>query len=74
MKINKFDINALKFLRPNDPRLKKVSQEIPQNQINSKSIQKIIETMRGVAYGEQKDQKKPIMVGLAARKLGFLKE
>ncbi|MDP3733577.1 MAG: peptide deformylase [Candidatus Daviesbacteria bacterium] len=53
------------FLKPNDPLLKKVAEEIPKNQINSKSTQKIIETMLKVVQ--------PFMVGLAAPQIGILK-
>lgn len=61
------------FLKPNDPKLTKVAQKIPPNKINSKDTQKIIKTMLEVAYGEQQDQKKPVMVGLAAPQIGILK-
>lgn len=62
-----------KFLKPNDPRLKKISKKISLDPINSSRTRKIIETMLGVAYGEQKDRNKPIMVGLAAPQIGILK-
>ena len=42
-----------KFLKPNNPRLTQVAQEIPQDQINSKNTRKIIEAMLNVAFGEQ---------------------
>lgn len=61
------------FLKPNDLRLKKISAKIPQNQINSPGTQKKIKAMLGVAFGEQKDKKRPIMVGLAAPQIGILK-
>lgn len=62
-----------KFLKPNDPLLTQVSQEIPQEKINSQNIKKIIEVMLKVAFGEQKEKNKPIMVGLAAPQIGILK-
>lgn len=62
-----------KFLKPNDPVLTKVAKEIPQNKISSATTQKIIKTMLEVAFGEQKDSKKPVMVGLAAPQIGILK-
>ncbi len=64
----------VKFLKPNDPRLKKVAKEIPLDQINSQETRKIIKTMLDVACGQQKDKKKPIMVGLAAPQIGILKK
>lgn len=62
-----------KFLKPDNPLLLQISQEIPQDQIDSPKTQKIIKTMLKVAYGEQKDSKKPVMVGLAAPQIGILK-
>ncbi|MBI4036009.1 peptide deformylase [Candidatus Daviesbacteria bacterium] len=61
------------FLKPNDPRLIQISQEIPKDQINSKGTKKIIDAMLNIAYGEQKKKDKPIMVGLAAPQIGILK-
>lgn len=54
-----------KFLNLNDPRLRKIAEEIPQDQINSENIRKIIETMLKVVQ--------PFMVGLAAPQIGILK-
>lgn len=65
-------MNSL-FLKPNDRLLRKTSKEIPQNQINSTQVRKIIKAMLKVAYGEQEDQNKPIMVGLAAPQIGIFK-
>lgn len=62
-----------KFLKPNDPHLRKTSKKIPQNKIGSEDIEAIIQTMLKIAYGEQKNKKKPIMVGLAAPQIGILK-
>lgn len=56
------------FLKPNDPRLRKVSAEV-----NPQDTKAIIKIMLKVAFGEQKDQKKPIMVGLAAPQIGIFK-
>lgn len=61
------------FLKPNNPLLAQISQEIPQEKITSKQTQKIIEKMFQIAYGEQKEKNKPIMVGLAAPQIGILK-
>lgn len=62
-----------KFLDPNNLQLLKISKEIPQDQINSPGLHKIIKAMLDIAYGEQKDKRKPVMVGLAAPQIGILK-
>lgn len=60
-----------KFLKPNDPYLKKVAKEIPQNQINSPQIKKITDLMLKIIGGEQKKHRKG--VGLAAPQIGIFK-
>ncbi|MBI2196769.1 peptide deformylase [Candidatus Daviesbacteria bacterium] len=62
-----------KFLKPNNPLLKKIAEEISPNQINSPDTRNAVKPMLKVAYGEQKDSSKPIMVGLAAPQLGIPK-
>lgn len=62
-----------RFLKLTDPRLRKIATDIPQNQINSAVTKRIIKTMLRVAYGEQKDKSKPVMVGLAALQIGLSK-
>lgn len=54
------------FARPNDPILIKKAQTIPFKEINSKETKAILEKLLKYAYGEQKDRKKPVLVGLAA--------
>ncbi len=61
------------FLKPNNPLLRKVAEEIPISKISSSSIKEIVHEMLKIAYGEQKDNKKPIMVGLAAPQIGISK-
>lgn len=61
------------FLKSSDPILGKVSKEISQNQLNSKETKQVIQKMLKIASGEQKDPKKPIMVGLAAPQIGISK-
>lgn len=61
------------FLKQNNPTLRKIAKEIPKNKISSKEIEKIIKRMLKIAYGEQKDSKKPVMVGLAAPQIGISK-
>lgn len=57
----------------NDPILAKVAKAIPKSQINSAETGKIVESMLKVAHGQQKNKKKPMMVGLAAPQIGILK-
>lgn len=61
------------FLKPNDPSLTKISKEIPDSQISSKETQEIVKLMLKIAYGQQKEKDKPVMVGLAAPQIGILK-
>ena len=63
----------IKFLKTSDPILMKIAKKIPVSEINSRKTKKIVETMLKVAYGEQKDNKKPILVGLAAPQIGISK-
>lgn len=62
------------FLKPNNPLLRKTAKEIPLNKISSKNTKDIIQKMLKIAYGEQGDKKKAIMVGLAAVQIGILKK
>jgi len=61
------------FLKPTDTLLRKVADEVPQDQIDLVQTKKIIKLMLKVAYGEQKDKSKPVMVGLAAPQIGISK-
>ncbi len=61
------------FLKPNNLLLKKRSSKIPAQEILSNQTKKIIEKMLKIAHGEQKNSKKPIMVGLAAPQIGISK-
>lgn len=54
------------FAKPNDLILVQKAKKISLKEINSKKTQAIIKKMLAYAYGEQKDRKKPILVGLAA--------
>ena len=63
--------NLSMFLKPNDPRLRKISKEISPDQINSPQIKKISELMLKIIGGEQKKHRKG--VGLAAPQIGIFK-
>ncbi|MBI4038593.1 peptide deformylase [Candidatus Daviesbacteria bacterium] len=53
--------------------LGKKAPEIPLSEISSKNIKTIYQKMLKIAYGEQKNRQKPIMVGLAAPQIGIFK-
>ncbi len=61
------------FVSPNDPILVKIAKEIPIAKIDSKEIQDIISLMLKVSYGQQRQKKKPVLVGLAAPQIGISK-
>lgn len=61
------------FVKPNDPILLKIAEEIPTSAILSAETKSIIDTLLHVALGEQMDQTKPILVGLAAPQVGISK-
>lgn len=60
----------LSIVSPNNPILRKKALSIPPRKIQSPEIQKLIEGLLDVAYGEQKDAKKPVLVGFAAPQVG----
>lgn len=59
------------FLKPYNPLLRKVSSQIPENEINSEATKKLVQLMLKKILGEQKGKKKG--VGLAAIQIGILK-
>ncbi len=61
------------FVAPNDPILNQTAKPIPPPQINSPATKKIVEKMLNVAYGEQTDRNRPLLVGLAAPQVGISK-
>lgn len=62
-----------KFIKPDSPILEQIAQVIPQEKIRSPETQEIIEKMLHMAYGEQKNRDKPLLVGLAAPQIGISK-
>lgn len=58
------------FLKPNDPRLRKIAEK---TEPESKETLDIVKMMLKIAKGEQRGKKKPIMVGLAAPQIGISK-
>lgn len=59
------------FLKPFDRRLRKIAEEVPENQFSSPQIKKIAEVMLKIIQDEQKVYKKG--VGLAAPQIGISK-
>src|SRR3990167_1796971 len=62
-----------KFVKPNDPILVQKAEEIKPEEIKSSELEALIEKMLNVAYGEQTDRNKPLLVGLAAPQIGISK-
>lgn len=61
------------FLQPNDPLLITIAQEVPVEKIASPETRKNIAYMQDIAYGQQKNRKKAVLVGLAAPQVGISK-
>ena len=62
-----------KFVSPDDPILIEIAKAIDISKISSPETQDSIEKMLEVAYGEQVDRTKPLLVGLAAPQVGISK-
>lgn len=63
----------MKFVPPHDPILRLVAEKIPNSQLFSDEMSQLINNMFAVAYGEQSNRQKPVMVGLAAPQIGIPK-
>lgn len=61
------------LVAPNDPILLQIARPIPQNKVSNEETQQIIQKLLGLAYGEQKNRTRPILVGLAAPQAGISK-
>lgn len=62
-----------KFVLPSDPILTKTATPLSVSEIGTPVIVKIIDEMKDVAYGEQQERTKPVLVGLAAPQIGISK-
>lgn len=60
------------FVKPSDPILVKTAEAIPPSEITSQTTT-AIERMLTIAYGEQENRQKPVLVGLAAPQIGISK-
>lgn len=63
----------LSFVPPNSKILIQKSKKVLKSEFNSNEIKKVVNIVLKAANLEQKDGKKPIMVGLAAPQIGILK-
>lgn len=64
---------AFKYVELNNPVLRQVSESISENEIGNIETQQLIDRMLGVAFPNQGDKSKPVLVGLAAPQIGVLK-
>lgn len=62
-----------KFVSPDNPVLLNIAEPIAVSEINSQKTQLLITRMLDMAYGEQGDRNKPVLVGLAAPQIGISK-
>ncbi len=63
----------IRFLLPNDPRLREVVAPVSKQELASPDLQKQIDEMLTVGYGNQGERTRPVLVGLAANQIGIMK-
>lgn len=61
------------FVRPDDPVLSKIAERIEPHEVTGETVNAIISRMLRVAYGEQTERERPLLVGLAAPQIGISK-
>ena len=61
------------FLNTNDPELYKIANRVNRSEFGTLELSRDIEKMLRIAYGEQSDRKKPVLVGLAGPQIGIHK-
>ncbi len=59
------------FVKPDSPVLVEVAEAVSKGRINSPEIKRNVKKMLSIAYGEQKDRSKGVLVGLAAPQIGI---
>jgi peptide deformylase len=74
MMISYFLLAASLFVEPSHPSLSQPCVRVPQQEIASKELQGVIDEMIAIARGERSDDKKAVMVGLAAPQIGINKQ
>lgn len=62
-----------RYVEPNNPVLRKIAEGIPAEEIIKPETQSVIDRMFQLAYPEQGDKSKPVLVGLAAPQIGISK-
>jgi peptide deformylase len=62
---------SLHLVAPNDPVLNKIAKPVELPKITLADTQNKIESLLHLAYGEQTDRSKPVLVGLAAPQAGI---
>lgn len=62
-----------RFVKPNNPILRKVAETVNPEDIKEEKIKLIIEQMLQLAYPERGNKKRPVLVGLAAPQIGISK-
>lgn len=62
-----------RYVEPNNPVLRKIAEDISVDEIVEPEIQSIVERLFQLAYPEQGDKSKPVLVGLAAPQIGIPK-
>lgn len=62
-----------RYVEPNNPVLRKIAEAIPLGEIAEPETQSIVERMFQLAYPEQGDKTKPVLVGLSAPQIGISK-
>lgn len=61
------------YVEPNSPVLRKTAEIVPVGEIIKPETQAVIDRMFQLAYPEQGDKSKPVLVGLAAPQIGISK-
>lgn len=61
------------LVKPNDPILLKIAEEIPVSKITDPKTKKLISKILKSSLGRRKDRSKPTVVGLAAPQIGLSK-
>ena len=61
------------LVKPNDPILLKIAEEVSQEEINSPKTRELIEQILDASYGRRENREKPTVVGLAAPQIGISK-
>lgn len=64
---------AYRYVEPSNPVLREIAEVIPVEEIIKSETQSVVDRMFQLAYPEQGDKSKPVLVGLAAPQIGISK-